>query len=306
MFFLVGIGMIVWIFLHTTPDRPPRIPETFPITFSLEGLILRAAAKNGETIGSFLDRERIVAGEDDFLLPGRNERVEPGMWITLIRAKPFTITGKDVDKSGITLMPTVQQLLEEQNIFLDENDLSTPRPDTPLSGRTDVEIIRVDIAETIVKKPIEFSIQETEDPELSWRKQIVEQKGESGIREYTYRILSHDGKEVERKLTNVAVTKEPVPEKRTQGTLVKVGKTHTGLGTWYAFTGTLAAASPWLPMGSYARVVNTANGKSVIVKINDRGPFGKNRIIDLDKVAFEKIASIGAGVIEVKVEEITN
>lgn len=87
---------------------------------------------------------------------------------------------------------------------------------------------------------------------------------------------------------------------------MKVGKTHTGLGTWYAFTGTLAAASPWLPMGSYARVVNTANGKSVIVKINDRGPFGKNRIIDLDKVAFEEIASIGAGVIEVKVEEVTN
>ena len=59
-------------------------------------------------------------------------------------------------------------------------------------------------------------------------------------------------------------------------------------------------------MGSYVKVTNTANGKSVIVKINDRGPFGAGRIIDLDKVAFQEIASLGQGVINVKMEEITN
>ena len=98
----------------------------------------------------------------------------------------------------------------------------------------------------------------------------------------------------------------PVNEIRTQGTYVQVGKSSTGAGTWYAFTGTLAAASPWLPLGSYARVTNPDNGKQVIVEINDRGPFGKGRIIDLDKVAFEKISSLGAGIINVKVEPITN
>lgn len=303
---LLGIGVILWIFLHKTSERPPRIPETYPVTLSLNGLILPGEARNGETVGNFLDREHISFGENDLVIPAVRESVVPGMEITLIHAKHFVITGKDVDKSGITLMPTVERLLAEQRIFLNENDLSTPRPDMPLSGDTEVNIIRVDISEYSVKKPIDFEVIEKEDSALSWRKTIVEQKGEPGVREYTYRILSHDGKEVERKLVSVEVTKEPTLEKRTQGTLVKVGKTHTGLGTWYAFTGTLAAASPWLPMGSYARVVNTANGKSVIVKINDRGPFGKNRIIDLDKVAFEKIASVGAGVIEVRVEEITN
>jgi rare lipoprotein A len=59
-------------------------------------------------------------------------------------------------------------------------------------------------------------------------------------------------------------------------------------------------------MGSYVKVTNTANGKSVIVKINDRGPFGGGRIIDLDKVAFQEIASLGQGVAQVKMEEITN
>jgi rare lipoprotein A len=51
-------------------------------------------------------------------------------------------------------------------------------------------------------------------------------------------------------------------------------------------------------------VTNTANGKSVIVRINDRGPFGGGRIIDLDKVAFAKIADIGTGVVQVVMEEI--
>ena len=102
------------------------------------------------------------------------------------------------------------------------------------------------------------------------------------------------------------MTKEPTKEIVTQGTYVKIGKSHRGAASWYAWTGTMAAANPWLPMGSYVRVTNMDNGKSVIVKINDRGPFVPGRIIDPDKVAFQKIASIGAGVINVKMEEITN
>ena len=66
----------------------------------------------------------------------------------------------------------------------------------------------------------------------------------------------------------------------------------------------LTAAHKTLPLGSRVMVRNPANGKEVVVRINDRGPFVPGRIIDLDKVAFEKIASLGAGVIDVKVEEI--
>jgi rare lipoprotein A (peptidoglycan hydrolase) len=42
------------------------------------------------------------------------------------------------------------------------------------------------------------------------------------------------------------------------------------------------------------------------VQVNDSGPYGKGRIIDLNKKAFQKIADIGTGVINVKVEEILN
>lgn len=62
------------------------------------------------------------------------------------------------------------------------------------------------------------------------------------------------------------------------------------------------AAHKTIPFGTTVRVTNLANGKSVPVKINDRGPYGYGRIIDLSSGAFEQIASLGTGVIYVQVE----
>lgn len=67
--------------------------------------------------------------------------------------------------------------------------------------------------------------------------------------------------------------------------------------------GKLTAAHRTLPFGTKVKVTNLANGKSVVVTINDRGPFGKKeRIIDLSRAAAEKIGMIQAGVVDVTVE----
>lgn len=57
----------------------------------------------------------------------------------------------------------------------------------------------------------------------------------------------------------------------------------------------MTAAHPTLPIPSYARVTNPANGKSVTVRINDRGPFHAGRIIDLSYTAAWKLGYIGNG-----------
>ena len=64
------------------------------------------------------------------------------------------------------------------------------------------------------------------------------------------------------------------------------------------------AAHKSLPFGAKVRVTNSKNGQSVIVKINDRGPFIKGRIIDLSRSAFAAIGNLDSGVIEVKIEVI--
>ncbi len=62
------------------------------------------------------------------------------------------------------------------------------------------------------------------------------------------------------------------------------------------------AAHKTLPFGTKVRVVNLKNGRSVKVRINDRGPFVKGRIIDLSKKAARKIGMLRDGITEIKLE----
>ena len=92
----------------------------------------------------------------------------------------------------------------------------------------------------------------------------------------------------------------------------------TGVGSWYGrkFHGQrtssgelydmygMTAAHATLPLPSYARVTNLANGKSVIVRLNDRGPFHSRRIIDLSYTAAYKLGYASAGSARVEVEAI--
>jgi rare lipoprotein A len=92
-----------------------------------------------------------------------------------------------------------------------------------------------------------------------------------------------------------------------------------GIGSWYGrkFHGqrtsngeiydmyAMSAAHTALPIPSYARVTNLANERSVIVRVNDRGPFHSGRIIDLSYAAAYKLGYIGAGSAMVEVESIT-
>ena len=67
---------------------------------------------------------------------------------------------------------------------------------------------------------------------------------------------------------------------------------------------TKTAAHKKLPFGTKVKVTNLKNGKSVVVRINDRGPFVKGRIIDLSRSAFKVINGLNAGVIKVNIEVI--
>ena len=64
----------------------------------------------------------------------------------------------------------------------------------------------------------------------------------------------------------------------------------------------MTAAHKTLPFGTYVRVTNLANNQTVEVKINDRGPYGEGRIIDLSKSAFKEIGALSTGVLNVEVE----
>jgi rare lipoprotein A len=75
----------------------------------------------------------------------------------------------------------------------------------------------------------------------------------------------------------------------------------TANGEVYDMT-SLSAAHPTLPMPCYARVTNLSNGKSLIVRVNDRGPYHGNRLMDVSSRAAELLEFKGNGVARVRVE----
>lgn len=68
----------------------------------------------------------------------------------------------------------------------------------------------------------------------------------------------------------------------------------------------LTAAHPELPFGVRVKVTLLANGKSVVVRINDRGPFAKGRILDVSYAAAERLGLIQAGIAEARIEVIAD
>lgn len=93
-----------------------------------------------------------------------------------------------------------------------------------------------------------------------------------------------------------------------------VGSFEQGIASWYGpgFHGkktasgeiydmnALSAAHKTLPLGSIIHVVNMDNSKEVIVRVNDRGPFSKKRILDVSKGAAEKLGMIKSGVARIR------
>nr|MBP7822300.1 G5 domain-containing protein [Candidatus Moranbacteria bacterium] len=271
-----------------------------------DGLAGELRDVEGNTIQEVLEKSGIHLRAEDSVRPELSARAISGQTIFITRAREVSVNIDGGEKKFISQERTVGEMLSSGDIDLNDDDIVKPDRKVLLTEGLKITVTRVEIREEIKEAPIAFETKTTEDDELSWRKKITTQKGEKGIKATTYRVAYHDGKEVNRKIMKTEVMKEPVAEVVTQGTFVKLGKKHEGGASWYAWTGTMAAANPWLPKGSYVKVTNLENGKSVIVVINDRGPFVGGRIIDLDKVAFAKIASIGAGVINVKMEEISN
>ncbi len=67
----------------------------------------------------------------------------------------------------------------------------------------------------------------------------------------------------------------------------------------------LTAAHPRLPFNTYVKVTNLENGRSVIVRINDRGPFKNGRIIDVSQKAAEILGFKNRGICKVKIEVVS-
>ncbi len=112
------------------------------------------------------------------------------------------------------------------------------------------------------------------------------------------------------------LTTPPLPIAPQPSLMPRVLAVKTGHASWYGpglygrrtangellSRGTMTAAHPYLPFGTRVRVTNLWNGRSEVVRINDRGPFHTGRVIDLAQGAAHALGLTASGVARVKLE----
>ncbi len=269
-----------------------------------------------KTVRECLKENHIQLAEYDQVRPNLDTSLYPRSKIQIRRAEQIKILVDQKTISQYTFKKTVRQVLSENNIQLSHLDKVSPDLDSLVTNKLTIIVTRINVEKITKKESIKFKIITKASAKLNWRKKIIKQEGILGTKEVQYQVTYKNGKKISQIVLNTKIIQPPKKQIELRGGYFKLGKAHQGIGTWYVQPQNLKekyvplvnnfAASTTLAKGSYAKVINVANQKSVIVQINDYGPQGKGRIIDLDKKAFAQIASLGAGVIKVKVAPILN
>jgi hypothetical protein len=232
-------------------------------------------------------------------------------------AVAVVVRGKGHDV--LTNAQTVGELLSAMGITPDGDDRVLPPPSTPLRSTDRIRYTSIRVVTRDVERPVPFPTTTTVSSDLEPGTSRVVRSGERGSAIETYELRLADGRVVHRTLEDRRVTDAPVAQLRVVGPAAEPdsggsgtdstasgGMGHDGSqfgdATWYdpPWSG-LTAAHPWLPLGTMVTVTNLANGRSVTVRINDRGPYAPGRIIDLAPEAFQVLAPLSQGVANVRI-----
>jgi uncharacterized protein YabE (DUF348 family) len=212
----------------------------------------------------------------------------------------------------LTNAGTTGELLSAMGIKPDADDRVRPSPETPLHAGTTLTFDEVSVVTTMEAITIPFDVQTDFTASMTPGTPVkVLQQGRDGRGVGTFLVTRVNGEIESRRVIGRWIEREPVTEKRlsppesmyagTTDVPGAEGDLQTGHATWYdpPWSG-LTAAHPTLPFGTLVTVTDEETGRSVTVTINDRGPFGTGRIIDLSPEAFAVLQPLGAGVLDVQ------
>jgi len=209
----------------------------------------------------------------------------------------------------LTNARTAGELLSAMGITPDAHDRVRPSPSTPLHVGATVVFDRVKILTRSFSRSIPFGTRTTWTTALPVGEARVIAPGMAGISFVTERVVVVNGRVVSTNVASVRVIRPPIDEVRLSGPASPTNPQQPpgdhvarGQATWYdpPWSG-LTAASPWIPFGTHVTVTDLATGRTVIVVIDDRGPFSPGRIIDLSPEAFSVLAPLGQGVLDVRI-----
>ncbi len=220
---------------------------------------------------------------------------------------------------------TVADAVRAAKIKLSEQDQLSQSLATRLTDGMKIKVTKVTTKKITKRVKIDYPTKKVKDAKLPKGLTEIKTKGVRGISEETWEQVFHDGKLVKKNKINTKVIKKPVTQVKAFGTK-KVSSAGGGGNLTPAKGASCKASYYWedqptasgerfnpeamtaahktLRLGTRIKVTNPKNGKTVVVRINDRGPYIAGRCLDLSRGAFRKIANLNSGVVRVVYEVI--
>jgi resuscitation-promoting factor RpfB len=296
-----------------------------------ERRVVVAALTVDEALEQLGHLKQAPAGRRTLMRPSRMSRVESGLVVELSDPVGMTLIVGDLQRDVITDEATVGDVLARIGVELGPHDRVSPDVDRPTEQGMVVAVERVEIREEVREEAIPFPTEERRTDALRQGQRREAQAGEDGLSRITEEVTLVNGAEEARETVRTETVREPrarVVEVGTAPARERVAAApqpaaaedaaerepepeepaapanrEEGKASWYDNPyGGYTAAHRTLPRGSVVTVTNVANGRSVEVRINDRGPFVDGRVIDLNREAFAELAPPSEGVVRVRVE----
>jgi len=297
------------------------------IVISENGEICRVDSK-ADHVENLLQEQGFVLGPFDRISPGLKEPLVEGMQITIDRAFPVTITTDTGSFEHYSHATTVYEVLKELGIPL-AGYYVEPECSASVYPGKEIFIFRQVLSTETVRETIAYPVEKRMDDTVYKGRRNIVQEGKEGIKELKFRVVYAGGKELLRECIGEEVVAEPVPLIVAVGTkplpappvmIASRGESIEGMASWYGpeFHGkrttngeifdqyAYTAAHRTLPFGTHVQVTFLKTGKSILVRINDRGPNAPDRIIDLSRAAAEAIGlkPHGVGMVRIEVVEV--
>jgi len=265
----------------------------------------RRVVARGLTVGEVLRDLGLEPSPNDHVYPDPSTKISPATTIYVRNAIHAVVRVDGLRRDIVSSADTIRHLLEQADISFSSHDYIYPsRSSVPYDGEW-IRVVRVRYVTESVNVTLPYSYVTRHDPSMESGSSEVVQQGREGLEVDTYSVLLEDGRRVSSSLMGSKTVQQPrdyiVKVGTKAPTFTATGGSDTGDASWFQASG-MVAAHRTLPIGSTVKVTDLDTGKSVIVTINQRGPYVDGRIIDLSSDAFSQLAPLGAGTIRVRVD----
>ena len=297
-----------------------------PLELTVDGET-RTVWTTARTVGDALQQLQLDESDAKLSATRSSGIAREGLELTFTTAKDVTFTNAG-KKSEVRVAGTVADLLADQGVKADGDDIVKPALDAELEDGMKVKYVEVETKERTEKIVVKHDTERVKTKSMVKGETKVATEGVNGKAVETYEDVYRNGKLHSSKLVDTEVTKKPVTEVIKVGTKVVKTSSSSDSGSdsnlspasgssckaSYYWQGqmtangerfnpsSMTAAHKTFKFGTKVKVTNPRNGKTVVVRINDRGPYISGRCLDLSKAAMQAIGGTSAGVITVNYE----